>query len=197
MEPQKDRKYIAFAEGKKIAAGDIFLVANKAKKILKADPKTQILIFDDLNSQQIEIDFRGTQEAVQQRLEDLFSQKDVETRTGPGRPRLGVIAKEVTLLPEHWDWLGRQPGGASVTLRKLIEEAKKRNQAQDLLRQRQEATYKFMTVMAGDLPNYEEALRALYAGDAKKFAKLMADWPKDIQAHTATLAKEAWPSIRP
>lgn len=195
MEPQKDRKYIAFADGKKIASGAIIAVASKAKKTLKANPKSQILIFDDLTSQQIEIDFRGTLETVQQRLEEVFAKNNIKPIVGPGRPRLGVIAKEVTLLPEHWDWLGRQPGGASVTLRKMIEEAKKKNQGKDLVRQRQEAVYKFMTVMAGDLKNYEEALRALYAGDPQKFAQLISDWPKDIQKHTTTLAQGAWPTV--
>jgi hypothetical protein len=116
---------------------------------------------------------------------------DPTKKTGPGRPKLGVTAKEVTLLPDHWEWLARQPGGASVTLRKLVEEAKKKNQAKDLVRQAQDAAYKFMTVMAGDLPQYEEALRALYARDAKKLEKMAASWPKDIREHALKLADAA------
>ncbi|WP_415063913.1 DUF2239 family protein [Bdellovibrio sp.] len=190
MEPKIDRKYTAFADSKKVASGGAIDVAAKVKKFLKTDPKAQILIFDNISSNQIEIDFRGTPENVIQRLEDLFEASDVK-KSGPGRPKLGVTAKEVTLLPDHWEWLARQPGGASVTLRRLVEEAKKKNQAKDLLRQAQESTYKFMTTMAGDLPHYEEALRALYAGETTKFEKMIADWPKDIREHTWGLAETA------
>lgn len=192
MEPKADRNYTAFADSKKIAAGDILEVANKVKKYLLKENKSQILIFDDDSSNQIELDLRGSLESVLRRLEtSLTENHDAAKKAGPGRPKLGVTAKEVTLLPEHWEWLARQPGGASVTLRKLVEDAKKKNQAKDLLRQAQEATYKFMTVMAGDLPSYEEALRALYASDSKKFEKMISAWPKDIQDYTWRLAKPA------
>ncbi|MNT11511.1 hypothetical protein D3C72_1463960 [compost metagenome] len=188
MEPRMDRHYTAFADTKKIASGDVVEVATKVKKLLLADKKISVLIFDDLTSQQIEIDFRGSLENVKDRLESL-SPNDAEKK--PGRPKLGVVSKEVTLLPEHWEWLALQPGGASVTLRKLIEEAKKKNLPKDRIRQAQDAAYKFMTVMAGDLPQYEEALRALYAADSKKFEKMISDWPKDIQEHSLKLAKAA------
>lgn len=191
MEPKPDRQYTAFANFKKVAGGDAIAVATKVKHILKNDPKTQVLIFDNLTSNQIEIDFRGTPENVIRRLEEVFSDTDATKKAGPGRPKLGVTAKEVTLLPDHWEWLARQPGGASVTLRRLIEDAKKKNQAKDLVRQAQEATHKFMTAMAGDLPQYEEALRALYAGETKKFEKMLAEWPKDIREHTRELADKA------
>lgn len=187
-----DRNYIAFADSKKIAVGNVLDVAAKVKKYLMKDTKSQVLIFDTSNSAQIEIDFRGSPENVLHRLETLHDQTDDPAKkVGPGRPKLGVTAKEVTLLPEHWEWLARQPGGASVTLRKLVDEAKKKNHSKDLLRQAQEAAYKFMTVMAGDLPQYEEALRALYAGEAKKFEKMISVWPKDIQEHSLHLAKTA------
>lgn len=191
MEPKVDRQYTAFADSKKVARGDAIEVATKVKNILKNDPKTQVLIFDNLTSNQIEIDFRGTPENVIRRLEELFLEADITKKSGPGRPKLGVTAKEVTLLPDHWEWLARQPGGASVTLRRLVEEAKKKNHTKDLLRQAQEATHKFMTAMAGDLPQYEEALRALYAGEAKKFEKMIAEWPKDIREHVWGLAERA------
>lgn len=192
MEPKMDRNYTAFADSKKIASGNVLDVAAKVKKYLMKETKSQVLIFDDSNSAQVEIDFRGTPENVTRRLENLLAEStDPSKKTGPGRPKLGVTAKEVTLLPDHWEWLARQPGGASVTLRKLVEEAKKKNHSKDLLRQAQEAAYKFMTVMAGDLPQYEEALRALYAGEAKKFEKMISAWPKDIQEHSLHLAKFA------
>ena len=192
MEPKMDRNYTAFADSRKLAAGNILDVAAKVKKYLMKETKAQILIFDD-SSSQVEIDFRGTPENVMRRLENMFAEsaEDPSKKTGPGRPKLGVTAKEVTLLPDHWEWLARQPGGASVTLRKLVEDAKKKNHGKDLIRQTQETAYKFMTVMAGDLPQYEEAIRALYAGEAKKFEKMISDWPKDIQEHSLHLAKAA------
>lgn len=194
MEPRSDRHYTAFADTKKIASGEVLDVALKVKKFLKNETKAQILIFDDVTSNQVEIDFRGTAENLTRRLEALLGNTEIADpakKTGPGRPKLGVTAKEVTLLPDHWEWLARQPGGASVTLRKLVEEAKKKNQAKDLVRQSQDAAYKFMTVMAGDLPQYEEALRALYARDAKKLEKMAASWPKDIREHALKLADAA------
>ena len=189
MEPRIDRAYTAFANTKKIASGDIVEVATKVKKALLTDKKINVLIFDDVTSQQIEIDLRGTLENVTKRLESL--QAPAETERKPGRPKLGVVSKEVTLLPEHWEWLSIQPGGASVTLRKLIEDAKKKNSSKDRVRQSQDAAYKFMTVMAGDLANYEEALRALYNSDEKKFESMIADWPKDVREHSLKLAEAA------
>lgn len=194
MELKMDRKCTAFADAKKIASGNILEVAIKVKKYLSKDNKDQILIFDDATSNQVEIDFRGTPDSVTRRLESLMKKTESEEdrKSGPGRPKLGVVAKEVTLLPEHWEWLSRQSGGASVTLRKLVEEAKKKNFAKDQIRLSQEATYKFMMVMAGDRPQYEEALRALYAGDSRKFEKLVQEWPEDIQVHVLKLAKGSW-----
>lgn len=194
MESRADHHCTAFGGTKKIASGDVMDVALKVKKFLTNDAKVQILIFDNVTSDQIEIDFRGTAENVARRLESLLvsvDDKDEYRKSGPGRPKLGVSAKEVTLLPDHWEWLARQAGGASATLRRLVEEAKKKNHGKDLIRQAQESTHKFMTAMAGDLPHYEEALRALYAGDAKMFAKKVADWPRDVKAHALGLAKRA------
>ncbi len=192
MNYNPDSKCTAFAGTKKIASGTMIDVALKIKDHLAKDAKASILVFDDRTSQQVELDLRGTKDAVVKRLEALRSpdaEAEIEKKTGPGRPKLGVVAKEVTLLPDHWDWLSRQPGGASVTLRRLVDAAKKKNAAKDELRQAQDAAYKFMTVMGGDLPNYEEALRALYANDAKKFGKLLQDWPKDIREHASKLAQ--------
>ena len=110
---------------------------------------------------------------------------------GPGRPRLGVIAREVTLLPRHWEWLNAQPGGASATLRKMVEIARKENRGDDARRASQNAAYTFMNALAGDLPGYEEATRALFAGDRERFHALTADWPADIRDHARTLADDA------
>ncbi|WP_413584828.1 DUF2239 family protein [Bdellovibrio sp. HCB274] len=189
MEPRVDRTCTAFAGSKMIASGDLVAVATKVKKYLKDNGKDNVLIFDDVTSVQVELDLRGTVEAVSRRYEALAEETE-EKKSGPGRPKLGVVSKEVTLLPQHWEWLALQPGGASVTLRKLIEDAKKKNFAKDQIRQAQDAVYKFMHAMAGDFPNYEEALRAMYANDTKKFKKMIGDWPKDIQEHILKVGRE-------
>ena len=103
-----------------------------------------------------------------------------------------MVAREVTLLPRHWDWLGTQPGGASVALRKLVEEARRVNADKDRLRQSQEAAYRFMSPMAGHLPGFEEATRALFAPDAARFHALIAPWPNDVREHTTTLAAQVF-----
>jgi hypothetical protein len=97
----------------------------------------------------------------------------------PGRPKLGVTAREITLLPRHWDWLATQPGGASVALRKLVEEASRSPKAQK--RACRDAAYRFATVLVGNAPGYEEAIRALYAGQDEEFAGYIEAWPSDVR----------------
>src|SRR5471032_2808073 len=108
----------------------------------------------------------------------------------PGRPKLGVTAREVTLLPRHWDWLATQPGGASVALRRLVEEASRRPGAQK--RQKQDAAYRFATALVGNAPGYEEAMRALYAGDGHEFAAHIEAWPRDVRAQLEAMTAEAF-----
>ena len=110
----------------------------------------------------------------------------------PGRPKLGVVAREVTLLPRHWEWLNSQPGGASVALRKLVEEARRANSGKDRLRRAQEAAYRFMSTMAGNEPGFEEAARALFAGRQEPFEALVRGWPKDVREHAKKLAAGVW-----
>lgn len=186
------RTCIAFAGQKRIAQGPILEVAARVKKHLQKSSADPVLIFDDLSSAAVEIDFRGTVDAVLRRLESEVEEDSAVTKpSGPGRPKLGVVSREISLLPRHWEWLSRQSGGASVTLRKLVEDAKKKNLAQDLQRQAQEATHKFMSAMAGNLPQFEEALRALYANNAKVFKELTNAWPKDIREHALKLSAGA------
>jgi hypothetical protein len=168
----------AFAADHRIASGPLPEVAAAAHHA-----GTPVLIFDDATAQQLEVDFRGTLADVLARL------APAEQPRGPGRPKLGVTAREITLLPRHWEWLARQPGGASVALRKLVEEAMRSPAAQ--VRASQEAAYRFMGVMAGDRPGFEEAARALFAGDAKGFAEHTAGWPTDIAAYARRLAGAA------
>lgn len=198
VKSQAVRTCTAFDGVTKIAHGPLIKIAVSLKNYMTKNPKATVLIFDDQTSRPVEIDLRGTTETILRRIEQSeasdseIESQEAERKPGPGRPKLGVIAKEVTLLPQHWEWLSQQPGGASVTLRKLVEEARKKNHFKDQLRQKQEAIYNFMTAMAGDLPYYEEALRALYGKDSKKFASLVKCWPKDIRAHTLKLAKLAF-----
>jgi hypothetical protein len=180
---------IAFAGTDRIASGTLHEVAAQAKALLDRNPAAQILIFDDLTSQPVEIDFRGSPEDVLRRLPAA----EAEPKR-PGRPKLGVVAREVTLLPRHWEWLASQPGGASVALRKLVDQARHANRGKDEIRQAREATYRFLHAVAGNEPGFEEALRALFAGQGARFEECSESWPRDIRDHARNLAA---PSFAP
>jgi hypothetical protein len=187
----------AFEGTRRIASGDLNRVAFEAKQVIDRGPRGPVLIFDDVTSDLIEVDFRGTPEDVLQRLSEpvtntASAQPTAESRRPPGRPKLGVVAREVTLLPRHWDWLSSQPGGASVALRKLVEEARRVNAARDRVRQAQEAAYRFMSAMAGDEPGFEEAARALFAKRQGRFDEQTESWPPDIREHAKKLAAGAF-----
>lgn len=188
----------AFAESQQIATGDIYAVAREVKQQLDAGESRTLHIFEDATGKPVEIDFRGTIDDVLGRLSQRFSSPDdlpapaEEAPRGPGRPKLGVVGREVTLLPRHWEWLATQPGGASVTLRKLVEDARRERREADEVRQAKDATYRFMTALAGDLPGYEEATRALYAADEGRFSILIQPWPTDLAGHAKRLAARVW-----
>jgi hypothetical protein len=188
MEPRNQPHCTAFAGRRRIASGELAKVALAAKR---AANEGAVLIFDDQTGEVIEVDFRGTAEDVLARLSGRVSDGQAAPRA-PGRPRLGVVAREVTLLPRHWEWLSGQPGGASVALRKLVEEAARANAGRDRARRAQEAAYRFMRVMAGDLPGFEEATRALFAGEAGRFEELTVPWPIDIRDHAWRMAEAAF-----
>ncbi len=163
---------------------------------MRRGERAPVLIFDDVTSEQIELDLRGTPEEVLRRLAETSRKgtpaaasagSEPEVPRGPGRPKLGVVAREVTLLPRHWDWLSGQPGGASVALRKLVEEARRANEGKDRLRRSQEATYRFMSAMAGNLPGFEEATRALFANNPERLEERIRNWPTDIRTHVMRL----------
>jgi uncharacterized protein len=154
-----------------------------------------VLIFDDETSELIEVDFSGTEKDVAQRFTGkAAAQREnapAEPR-GPGRPKLGVVAREVTLLPRHWDWLATQPGGASVALRKLVEHARLASRGRDRKRRAQESAYRFLSAMAGNEAGFEEALRALFAGQREQFTKTAAAWPADVREHAKKLAAKVF-----
>jgi hypothetical protein len=169
------------------------------------DKWAQILIFDDVTSNLVEVDFRGSPKDVLRRIKDSAAgsvpgggprEPEAETRR-PGRPKLGVVAREVTLLPRHWEWLASQPGGASVALRKLVEQARRANQGRDRQRSAQESAYRFLSAMAGDTPGFEEATRALFAGKREQFEEIVEPWPIDVRDHAKKLAAAAFDATRP
>ena len=188
-------RFTAFIGHQRLASGslaEVALVVLKASKSSAAEP---IVIFDDANGRPIDLNLRGAEREVVERLprpapdveasaEDLAAPEP----RGRGRPKLGVVAREVTLLPRHWEWLGAQPGGASVALRKLVEVARRASGDRDRGRAARDAAYHFMSVMAGNLPGFEEASRALFADDRRRFAELIAGWPGDIRDHVVNLA---------
>jgi hypothetical protein len=189
----------AFAGHRLIAVGSLIDVALAVKAAIEQDMQSTVLTFDDATGEVIDLDLRGTTAETVARL----TQRSTRSATakpkprsasaegsspGPGRPRLGVIAREVTLLPRHWEWLADQPGGASQALRRLVEEARRSSGGRDRARIARERAYRFMSAMAGDLPGFEEASRALFAGDCDRFTLHMQAWPADIHAYARRLA---------
>jgi len=165
--------FVAFAGAVRLAAGTLAQVAAAVRRAQDEDPQSVFLVFNRETARVVDLDLRGTEQEVAAR----YTVPDVSAARR-GRPKLGVVAREVTLLPRHWEWLARQPGGASVTLRRLVEAARKAdaNGARD----RTEAAYRFMSAMAGDRPGFEEAARALFAGDRSGLERLVAQWPADL-----------------
>lgn len=187
--------WIAFAKSECIALGAPREVTTTVKTFVEANASDNVLVFDARTSQPVEIDLRGSLQAVLKRLpveQETVSEIPPQTPPKrPGRPKLGVVAREVTLLPRHWEWLAAQPGGASVALRKLVEEARRASAQADRIRQAREAAYRFMSAMAGNEPGYEEATRALFAGDHERLSDCLAPWPQDVRKHTLALAEMA------
>jgi uncharacterized protein len=197
MEMKEIRTCTAFEGCRCLASGTLTEVARKVKEALGNEEQHSILIFDE-NAELIEVDFRGTIDDVLQRLEKANGaagtspELEKNAQRGPGRPRLGVVCREVSLLPRHWEWLNSQPGGASVALRRLVEEARVFHRNRDKVRRAQEVTYRFMTAVAGDMPGYEEALRALFAGNAERLDSFTAEWPDDIGNHIQKISGPAF-----
>ena len=181
-----DQPVLAFAGDRLIARGPL----GEALAAIHAASATgeAVLVFDASDGRVMDLDLRG--EAADA-LARLTPAPEAEKR-GPGRPKLGVVPREVTLLPRHWDWLAAQPGGASVALRKLVEGALKTAEGPDRARKAREATYRFMTALAGDKPGYEEATRLLFAGDWTGFDAAVEGWPADVREAVLEMAEGAW-----
>jgi uncharacterized protein len=188
------KHFTAFAGSRRLSSGLLAEVALAVRKASKSAGTEPIVIFDDATGRSIDLDLRGTEQEVIARLPHLTPNLEATDEAaapeprGRGRPKLGVVAREVTLLPRHWEWLGTQPGGASVALRKLVEQARRAGGDHDRRRTARDAAYHFMSAMAGDLPGFEEASRALFADDHRRFGELIAVWPGDVRDHIVRLA---------
>lgn len=186
--------YTGFQGHHRLASGPLHVVALAIKLATERGSSKPVLIFDDSTGRAIDVDTRGSDEDVVARylpepaVEETQAAARPGTPRGRGRPKLGVVAREVTLLPRHWEWLASQPGGPSVALRKLVDEARRTYGERDKVRARQERAYHFISAMAGDMPGFEEATRALFANDPATFAELVAAWPADVRDHAKQLA---------
>lgn len=178
-----DRTYTAFDNDQLIASGDLASMLTATHAHLALAPDASLLIFDDSTGRQVDYDFRGSPDDV------LARYAPAEPARGPGRPKLGVVAREVTLLPRHWEWLAEQPSGASAALRRLVDQARN---AEDAGVRAAAVTGRVMTSLAGNLPGFEEAYRALDAGNRARFEEHTASWPTDVRAHLMRLAAPAF-----
>jgi uncharacterized protein len=198
----------AFEDSRLLQSGPLVEVALAVKTALENGSQRTFLVFDDTTGRAIDLDLRGSKADIVQRLSRPARQfvgryasspsepsEPVESEAseprGRGRPKLGVVAREVTLLPRQWEWLATQPGGASAVLRRLVEEARRAGGSRQERRAAQEAAFRFMMGIAGDLPGYEEGLRALFADDRTKLEQCIAGWPEDIRAYAVRLAFSA------
>src|SRR5580700_5156638 len=164
---EADHTYTAFVGNDLLASGERDQVLTAMKSRSDRDDNPVILTFEDQTGCQVDFDLRGTLAEV------LARAKPDRPRVGPGRPKLGVVSREVSLLPRHWEWLEEQPNGASAALRRLVDQARNRNPDEQRARLATEATGRFLSAMTGNFPGYEEATRALYAGNRARFEELI------------------------
>ena len=189
--PDLSLRCTAFAGPARIASGELRHVALKARLAHAAGAR--VLVFEDASGRQVDLPLELPEGELLRQLSAPASKADSAPAPvrGPGRPKLGVVAREVTLLPRHWDWLAAQPGGASVALRKLVHEARRSGGDRARTRQARDRAYHAMSTLAGDLAGFEEASRALFAGDHERLVAQMATWPEDVQAYVHQLAEPA------
>lgn len=177
---------LAFSGENLVAEGSVASIAQKLKSVTDQSDKGTTLFFDGSNGRQIDIDVRGVETNAEPGLESSSEQDsatpDSETPKTRGRPKLGVVGREVTLLPRHWAWLDTQRGGASAALRRLVDQERKEGAEVEQIRASQDSANRFMYAMAGNLEGFEEAVRALYARDRKRFEQETRGWPTDIRA---------------
>ncbi len=181
---ESEATFVAFAGTRRIARGPLGDVLPVLKRRFDADRTKLVLTFEVETGRQVDFDLRGS-------LDEVLARAAQRDRRGPGRPRLGVTSREVTLLPRHWEWLEEQPSGISASLRRLVEQASRADPGKERARRIREALARFLSAMAGDRPHFEEATRALFAGDSGRFEGLVERWPKDVREHAVHEAREA------
>jgi len=182
-------QYIAFVDFKCLALGESEVVWACVQKHIEAHPEAAPLVFDEASGKVVDLDFEADTKREAEESEATLK----TAPAGPGRPKLGVVAREVSLLPRHWEWLAGQTGGASATLRSLVETRMKAPPSPEALtKASRETTYRFLSVIAGNLPRYEDALRYLYRGDAKRFGEQIDGWPEDVVSCALKLAGHAF-----
>ena len=190
-----DTRCTAVLDDRRIAAGELRHVVLRAQLALEAQPDTRLRVFDDADGRLISLDLSAGAAEIVQRLNrgevPVAHAEEMPAKRGRGRPRLGVVAREITLLPRHWQWLNAQPGGASLALRSLVDAACRADG--DVRRDAQERAYRFVAVMGEGRPGGEEIARALFAGDSLGFDAAIAAWPDDVRDHATMLAADAWP----
>jgi len=200
MDQSSTGQWTAFAGSRRIVSGALADVALAAKAVIDAGEQAPVLVFNAA-SHVVDIDYRGSDADVVARLaprasagngDEASPYRESLTPRGRGRPKLGVVAREVTLLPRHWDWLAKQPGGASAAVRRLVDEARQSRATKDDFRQATESAYRFMSAMAGNEPGFEEATRALFARNDARFTEMTEQWPPDVRDHARTLAARAF-----
>jgi uncharacterized protein len=166
------------------ASGSLGDVLPALKRRFDADGGEGVLVFEDETGSQVDFDLSGT-------LAEVLERAAPPKGRGPGRPKLGVTSREVSLLPRHWEWLEQQPNGISAALRRLVDQARKTEPGKERARLLRAALSRFMTAMAGNRPGYEEASRALFAGDQSRFEALVAKWPKDVREYALARSRAA------
>ncbi len=175
--------YTAFVKSEILVAGPLRKVLPPVKEYLDRNEDGRVVVFDDRTGRLADFSLEGTIEQILDRV--------APKQAGPGRPKLGVVCREISLLPRHWEWLEQQPNGASAALRRLVDEARKRDPDKERLRLAIEAVHRFMTTMAGNRPGFEEAIRALFAKDFAKLEQRMRTWPEDIRDYVMNKIRSA------
>lgn len=188
----KTLTYAAFLGFDLISRGSLEHVVLEAKRKRKPSSGHEVLIFSDSTGQQVDFDLAGSEKDLVESLRVYLTPKTSSPATGPGRPKLGVVGREVSLLPRHWEWLSTQAGGTSATLRRLVDEARKASEGAETLKQAQNRTFQFMSAIAGNLPNYEEALRSLFRKDRKSFLQQIQDWSPDLRSYILEISERAF-----
>lgn len=189
-EPQR---YTGFLGQRMVASGGLLEVALELQALAEGGASEPAIVIDDATGDAVDLSLHGSPADLRERLaaHPAGGAAAEGSPRKPGRPKLGVVPREVTLLPRHWEWLERQPASASATLRRLIDQARQDSEAGGRARVARDAAYRFMHVMAGDLPGFEEAIRALFGGDWERIRRETEGWPDDIRAHARRLVARA------